>query len=179
MKQLVEGALAFSEKREYRAQISKLAEGQKPKALFITCSDSRLEPSVFTQANPGTLFVLRNVGNIIPPMEAEDDAITAALEFAVLSLKIAHIVVCGHSGCGAMEAVQHGAPDCPHVEKWIRHAAQSGENLAQANVLKQLEHLKTYPFINNVELHGWWFDIKEAIVHIYDPVKKQFSIITR
>ena len=176
MKKLIEGAAQFHEEHEQREHVSSLAFGQKPHTLFITCSDSRLEPALFTKANPGDLFVIRNVGNIIPPSDASNDAISAALEFAIHALKVSHIVICGHSNCGAMDAVKNGAPSCcPHVEKWVKHADASGES--KANVLKQMEHLKTYSFIKDVELYGWYFDLEEATVYIYDPQKKQFAQI--
>ena len=112
MKKLVQGIVDFRKSltKEKRALFAKLALGQKPDALFITCSDSRVAPNVFASSNPGDVFVLRNVGNLIPPVTASDQEASAssALEFAVLALKVSDIIVCGHSECGAMQALAYG-----------------------------------------------------------------------
>ena len=151
-----------------REQISKLARGQNPHTLFLTCSDSRIDLALFTQTKPGELFVIRNVGNIIPPFEEEDASITAALEFATQVLGIKNIVVCGHSNCGAL------VPNPPpHVCEWVKFAGDT----IKSNIVKQLEHLRTYPFLEGVGCYGWLFNIDEAAVYVYDPVKQQFSII--
>jgi len=179
MKKLIQGIIEFRKKRapEEKKLFARLAKEQRPDALFIACADSRVAPNVFASTNPGDLFVIRNVGNIVPPIEACDTGMIAALEFAALTLKVADIIVCGHSGCGAIDAVKYGTACCPHMEKWVEYAAHEGGDLTQANVLKQLEHLKSYPFLKEIRLHGWWFNIEEAAVYAYDDKTKRFVLI--
>ncbi len=160
-----------------------LSEGQSPEAMFITCSDSRIELGMLTQSNPGELFVVRNAGNIVPPHDNRTGATTAAIEFAVGALNVPHIVICGHTDCGAVKGAL--APEkldaLPHVRDWLgymRAAVQiveaTGQDmdektrmmyLLQQNVLLQLAHLKTHPSVavalakGTVQLHGWVYNI--------------------
>ncbi len=180
------------------SRFARLALGQKPDALFITCSDSRVAVNVFASTDPGDLFVIRNVGNMIPPcgddgISTGDESEAAAVEFALENLNISHIVVCGHAECGAMHAIAHGrekvAP--PHLRSWLRlgEEALRGElnvdanELSKRNVLLQIEHLKTYPEIRQrhragrLQLHGLWFDLPRADVYYYDPSAKKFVIL--
>lgn len=205
MKKLIQGIIDFRKRKHpsYKETFAKLALGQRPDVLFIACSDSRVAVNVFASTDPGDLFVVRNVGNMIPPsgmlgMSIGDESELAALEFALLNLNVKDIIVCGHSECGAMHAIFHGRDkvSSPHLRSWLSHGQPSldllkatGEippglaphnRLSQLNVLQQLEHLKTYPLVNErirngqLRLHGWWFDIAQAEVYFYNQEKDQF-----
>lgn len=178
-----------------------LAHGQKPETLFITCSDSRISPSLLTQTHPGELFILRNVGNIIPP-GGNGGAEEAAVEYAVNGLGIQNIVICGHSHCGAMEALlkPEEAEKMPAVQKWLKHAETTRriieENYihlsgtaritatVEENVLVQLENLRTLPSVasalkgKRVKLHGWVYKLETGEVFAFDPEAGQFSRLT-
>lgn len=152
---------------EHRELFESLAEGQSPSTLFITCSDSRINPSMITQTAPGDLFIVRNVGNIVPPHGEMLGAVSSAIEYAVLVLKVKHIVVCGHSNCGAMGALcdlnNPKFDTMPTVQRWLRNAEaaraalgpfkaedagpETVRELAQQNVLLQLAHLRTHPAV--------------------------------
>ena len=194
MRKLIEGILEFRRHvfPAYRMTFAKLASSQSPDCLFLACSDSRVVPNLFASTNPGDLFVQRNVGNVVAPESASDQSVGATLEFALKALGVKDIVVCGHSNCGAMKAILSGQlPDgTPKLSGWLDHGrpsldrvnsipAREGlpdyDRLSQANVLQQLEHLKTYPVVQEalakgaVRLHGWWFDIGKADVYAWEP----------
>jgi carbonic anhydrase len=201
MKKLIRGILEFSRNLgpEQREAFAKLALGQKPDSLFVACSDSRVVPNLFASTDPGDLFVVRNVGNMIPAWGPDEKgSAIAAMEFAVLELKVKDIVICGHSECGAMQAILGGrdkvAP--PHLKEWLRHGEGILEakyepapglaphnRLSQENVLRQVAHLKGYSFIreamekDGLGIHGWWFDIAKAEVSAYDPNSGKFEPI--
>lgn len=208
MKKLLNGIVDFRKKvrPEVKDTFAMLALGQAPDALFIACSDSRVAANVFASTEPGDMFVIRNVGNLIPPFAEGNDAPhfgaeAAAIQFALTNLPITDVIVCGHSECGAMGALAHGdvQDDVPAVKCWLRHGAGSlkqleagadlgnhlerRNQLSQLNVLEQLEHLKTYPIVQQrlkagkLRLHGWYFDIKEANVYEYEPSEKRFHLI--
>lgn len=208
MKKLVRGIVDFRKKIRpgYQEIFARLALGQRPDALFIGCSDSRVAPNVFASTNPGDLFVIRNVGNLISPCEdhghsSGDESEAAALEFSLQNLGVSDIIVCGHSECGAMQALTQGRErlSAPHLRNWLRHgdaslaALTAGKaldpalspvnQLSQINVLQQLEHLKSYPIVRErverkqLSLHGWWFDIAHAEVHAHDPATGRFRPI--
>lgn len=203
MKKLIKGIVEFRKSltEEKRALFAKLALGQKPDALFIGCSDSRVVPNLFASTNPGDLFVLRNIGNLIPPASSDQDqSVSAALEFSLFSLKVSDIIVCGHSECGAMQALIQGVDSsCSHLHSWLKHgeeslaklnegftlnAALSKHNqLSQMNVLQQMHHVLTHSFVHEsvekktLRVHGWWFDIKQADVYCFEPSLKQFVLI--
>ncbi len=205
MKKLIQGIVDFRQNltEESRALFAKLALGQKPDTLFIACSDSRVVPNLFASKNPGDLFVLRNIGNLVPPFSCpdQDNSAAAVIEFSVFSLKVSDIIVCGHSECGAMIALSQGVDTlcCPHVETWLKYGEESLQKvregliinpglsehnqISQVNVLQQLEHIKSYPFIkeriekNELRIHGWWFDIAQADVYCYEEELKQFVLI--
>ena len=175
MQKLLNGALTFRRHMfsAYRDLFERLSKGQEPEALFITCSDSRVVPSLITAADPGDLFVLRNIGNIIPPYDPEDrdNAEAAAIEYALSILEVKNIILCGHSRCGAMKAALGPLdPRVTRVRSWLRHvdpaikvhrehprasAAQQDltetdeqtriDLLSQLNVLVQIKHIKSYP----------------------------------
>jgi len=182
----------------------RLSGKQDPDVLFITCADSRVDPTLVTQSRPGDLFIVRNVGNIIPPHDAIKDknSVAAALEFAVLVLKVADIIVCGHSNCGAMKVLfqdEKEFRDMPHLREWVAlskivrsHVEQYYPNtsaslkeriMEKENVLEQLKNLETYPFIAQalekgvVYLHGWYYDIGAGEVLSFNPVTDSFEKI--
>lgn len=198
MKKLIRGLLDFQRHtlRPYRATFARLAKGQSPDCLFITCADSRVVPNLLVSTDPGDLFTVRNVGNLVPRAHASglstgDRSDAAALEYALGHLPVEDIVVCGHSGCGAMKAVLAGqeVPGAPNLSAWLENAApamqlfREGRNvgvgipeadrLSQLNVLVQLENIASYPVVQErlaagtLRLHGWWFDIAHAQVHAY------------
>src|SRR5579864_5678527 len=134
MKKLVKGIIDFQKnvRPNYRETFARLALGQSPDTLFIACSDSRVAPNVFASTDPGDMFVIRNVGNIVPPcggdhgLSSADESEAAAIEFAVLNLKVTDVIVCGHSECGAMQALLNGREkvNSPNLKAWLRHGEE-------------------------------------------------------
>lgn len=205
MKKLIQGIVDFRKNltEENRTLFAKLALGQKPDALFVACSDSRVVPNLFASTNPGDLFVLRNIGNLIPPASPsiQEDSVGAVLEFSIFSLNVADIIICGHSECGAMQAIAREVEfnSCSHFASWLKYGQESlnkvksgftlnpllslHNQLSQVNVLQQMEHVKSYPFIRErlmkkqLRIHGWWFDIAQADVYCYEPELNQFVLI--
>jgi carbonic anhydrase len=185
----------FPEKQEL---FESLAKGQKPEALFIACSDSRVEPTLITQTEPGELFICRNAGNIVPPHTQQTGGMTASIEFAVAALKVPHVVVCGHTECGAMKGAMNldGLDGLPHVREWLgysRAAVDVAKHLAadldeaetmmmllEQNVILQLNHLRTHPSVavqlakGELQLHGWVYDIRTGNVNAYDEKTGKF-----
>ncbi|MCX5312285.1 bifunctional SulP family inorganic anion transporter/carbonic anhydrase [Streptomyces sp. NBC_00154] len=182
-----------------RDELARLArEGQRPSQLFITCADSRLVTSMITASGPGDLFTVRNVGNLVPPpgAEAGDDSVGAAIEYAVDVLKVESITVCGHSGCGAMQALMSTGPDAPQTSlwRWLRHGlpslermrsrhhawarisgrlpADEVEQLCLSNVVQQLDHLRAHGSVARrlaegaLQLHGMYFHVGEAQAYL-------------
>ncbi|MDT8429109.1 MAG: carbonic anhydrase [Pseudomonadales bacterium] len=200
MDKLISGVTEFSKTsfHERRELFAELANGQSPEVLLITCSDSRIDPNLITQTQPGDLFICRNAGNIVPPHSSNTGGITASIEFAVEVLGVQHIVVCGHSDCGAMkgamnrEAIKH----LPHVSNWLGHISAAAARvkarhdgtlcndhlaeLTEENVIMQLKHLETHPSVSarlatgDIELHGWVYDIAKGTVVCYDQNSARF-----
>jgi len=176
----------------------KLSKGQSPEALFITCSDSRIETAMITQTEPGELFICRNAGNIVPPYLPQGGAMTASIEFAVAVLNVPHIVICGHTECGAMNGAMdpESLDGLPHVKQWLGYAraaveivnADTGDKsedermrlLLEQNVLLQMQHLKTHPAVakrlskGDLTLHGWIYDIRTGDVAALDEAGETF-----
>lgn len=205
MKKLIQGIVDFRKNltKENQDLFAKLALGQKPDALFIACSDSRVVPNLFASTNPGDLFVLRNVGNLIPPVSSslQESSVSAFLEFAIFSLNVFDVIVCGHSECGAMKALVQGvdAHTFPHFDSWLKYGKESlnkvkkgfilnpllseHNQVSQVNVLQQMQHIMSYPFIRErlekkqLRMHGWWFDIAQAEVYCYEQDLNQFVLI--
>lgn len=205
MKKLIQGIVDFRKglTEESRALFASLALGQKPDALFIACSDSRVVPNLFASKNPGDLFVLRNVGNLVPPVTSADqeNSASATLEFSLFYLNVADIIVCGHSECYAMKSLAEGLEKmtCPHLKSWLKYGEESvrkvkqgcildvnlqeHNRISQINVLQQMEHIASYPFVKErlknktVRLHGWWFDIAKADVYCYESKQNKFVLI--
>lgn len=204
MPRFAEGVLRFQDEvfPEKKSLFERLSQGQQPEALFFTCSDSRIETAMITQTDPGELFVCRNAGNIVPPHSNQTGAMTASLEFAMAVLKVPHIVICGHTECGAMKGAMN--PDSltalPHVREWLSYsqaavqiADELGAGMSEAervrivteqNVVLQLQHLRTHPTVavrlakKEVTLHGWVYDIKTGEVSAYDAHSESFVPVT-
>lgn len=201
MRKLVRGIHNFEKNvfAKRRVFFEHLAEkGQNPEALFITCSDSRVDPNLITSAEPGDLFIVRNVGNCIGPIDLPGST-SAALEYAVEVLKVKEIILCGHTQCGAMKAIldPERLEQLPYVNKWLRSAKRvreiidtrygelSAEERLNAaimeNVLVQLENLRAFPFVaeklgkGTLAIRGWVWDIATGKVHRYDPELDEFA----
>ncbi len=196
---LAEGIQRFRKDafKNLQMTFASLANDQKPEALFITCSDSRIDPNLITDTDPGEIFVLRNAGNIVPPHGVPSSE-EATIEFAVTKLKVKDIIICGHSDCGAMKGVLH--PEAlgalPAVAAFLTHAeatrrivqdqcgnlndAQKLDAAVRANVLVQLENLRTHPAVasrlarGDLNLHGWVYSIQSGEIAAYDSEQGQF-----
>lgn len=187
----LDGARSFrsSMSDDLAARLRNLADGQSPDALFITCSDSRIDPNLITRTAPGELFVVRNAGNIVPPAGSFDGA-SAAIEYAVAALRVPHVVVCGHSGCGAIGALldPSAADGLPLVQQWVDHATDAvdgddGLDPIERNVVVQLDHLRSLPAVadrlaaGDLTLHGWVFDIGSGSIRALDDAGTAFAPI--
>jgi carbonic anhydrase len=203
-KEILDGLTLFQRSvyPRHRELFQHLATNQQPRAVFITCSDSRVVPNLILQAEPGDLFIIRTVGNIVPPIDA-GGGVAASIEHAVQVLGISDVIVCGHSNCGAMQAVLHPERlgDLPNLAAWVRHAeparaaairehpSADEETLldltVEYNVLVQLRNLLTYPFIRaGVEkgafgLYGWVYDIATGVVRGPDASGTRFVPVGR
>ncbi|MGG2399049.1 carbonic anhydrase [Pseudomonas sp. SH1-B] len=184
---------------QQQALFRRLATAQAPSAMFITCADSRIVPELITQSDPGTLFVTRNVGNVVPPYGQMNGGVSTAIEYAVLALGVQHIIVCGHSDCGAMKAVLNppSLDGMPTVRAWLRHAEVARSVVAnncscgsahetlgvltEENVVAQLDHLRTHPSVaarlasGQLCIHGWVYDIDAGTIRAYDAVSGSFQ----
>ncbi len=202
MEKVISGLVQFksSSFEERKALFADLANGQSPEVLFITCADSRIDPNLVTQTEPGELFIIRNAGNIVPPHAKTAGGVTASIEYAIAVLGIKHIVVCGHSDCGAMKGALNTAAlaDLPHVQNWLDHSraaveivkAKQGQatiseldQVTKQNVLLQLDHLRTHPAVasrlgtGEVDMHGWVYNIEHGTVAAYDEMQQEFVSI--
>lgn len=189
--------IVFPQKREI---YERLAEKQVPLALFVTCGDSRIDPSLLTGTEPGEIFVERTPGNIIPVYDDDVSVgVSASVEYAVGVLGVHNIIVCGHSACGAMNALLH--PEklarLPATSRWLKYAhpvleklgnedtkpAERLKRLTQMNVLEQVRHLHTHPAVEErfksgtLGLHGWFYEIHTGVVEAYDQATGRFEII--
>ena len=200
LKHIVDGFLRFHHDvfPEQKELFKKLATAQTPRAMFITCADSRIVPELITQSLPGDLFVTRNVGNVVPPYGQMNGGVSSAIEYAVSVLGVHHIIVCGHSDCGAMRAVLNplSLTKIPTVAAWLRHAEVARtvvENncscesehetmgaLTRENVIAQLHHLRTHPSVasgiaaGQLFIHGWVYDIETSQIEAYDVGQDRF-----
>ncbi|HEX2524121.1 MAG TPA: carbonic anhydrase [Terriglobia bacterium] len=200
MKKIIEGLSRFQEEvfPQHQELFSELASRQLPEALFITCSDSRIDPCLLTQTRPGDLFIIRNAGNIVPAFGQALGGVTATIEYAVMALGVKDIIVCGHSNCGAMTGVLHPekVARMKNVAAWLhygeparwvveqKYSHLSGDKqlmaLTEQNVLAQLNNLRTHPAVaaglakNGLSLHGWVYDIGTGEVTAFDPSTESF-----
>ncbi|MEH6581019.1 MAG: carbonic anhydrase [Halioglobus sp.] len=191
MDKIIEGVLNFQKNvfPSHQALFDELASQQNPDVLFITCSDSRIDPNLVTQSKPGDLFICRNAGNIVPPHSRATGGMTASIEYAVAVLNVRHIIICGHTDCGAMKGVlnMEALENLPHVKEWLGHSRSALEvvkaqtkstvvgleqlqRVTEENVLQQLQNLKTHPVVaaklatGDLQLHGWMYEIESGEV---------------
>ncbi|MEU6253547.1 carbonic anhydrase [Streptomyces sp. NPDC047043] len=190
MQPLIDNARTFGQRPE---EFAKLAEGQSPQVLFITCSDSRVVPALITGARPGELFELRTAGNIVPPYASEHPTSEACtIEYAVEVLGVSDIVVCGHSHCGAVGALVRGddLTAVPAVRDWLSNATPRPAGTVedptvtegvQSHVLTQLLRLRSYPYIDKklkdrqLTLHAWFYEVHTGTVLAHDAATDAFS----
>lgn len=208
MEKLISGIHRFRKEywSENRELFERLAEhGQSPEALFVTCCDSRVIPTVITHGRPGDLFIVKNMGNFVPPYSEnplDGTGVAAAIEYAVEHLHVRDLIVCGHSDCGAIKALYKDGSafaSTPHIAEWLRNGERTlevvsanypgltrEERLAvtsEENVLVQMENLRTYPVVmkaareGRLHVHAWFFEIGTGTVHRYDPEKGQYEPI--
>ena len=203
MQKLIEGIHTFRNGtfRNEREHFEELAKGQAPETLFITCSDSRINPNLLTSAKAGELFILRNAGNIIPAYSGQITGEGATIEYAVKVLGVKDIIVCGHSHCGAMQGLLDPVKleDVPTVAGWLKNAESTKriveENYThlegeaqlkvtiQENVLVQIENLRTHPVVaarlarGALRLHAWVYKFETGEVFAYDPVSGQYQLV--
>lgn len=204
LKHIVDGFLRFHHEvfPQQEELFKKLATAQKPRAMFITCADSRIVPELITQSSPGDLFVTRNVGNVVPSYGQMNGGVSTAIEYAVMALGVHHIIVCGHSDCGAMRAVLNpqSLEKMPTVKAWLRHAEvartvvednchcstehESMQVLTKENVIAQLQHLRTHPSVasrmaaGQLFIHGWIYNIETSEISAYDAEHDAFLPLT-
>jgi carbonic anhydrase len=201
MKDVLEGLREFQSSYVPNNQdlLTALAKGQHPRVLFVACSDSRVPPELITQSEPGELFVIRNAGNIIPPYGATNGGEGATVEYAIKSLDIRQVIICGHTTCGAMKGLlQVGELEntMPLVYSWLKHTEATRElveenyghlgkaeklsTLIAENVLTQIENLRTYPIVRSrlhthkITIHGWIYNIEDGSVVTYDRENHTF-----
>lgn len=200
MKKFIDGFIRFKRdvfpKRKHLFE--RLADGQSPQALFITCADSRIVPDMIMQTEPGDLFICRNAGNIVPPYGEVQGGVSATIEYAVAVLNVGHIIVCGHTDCGAMKGIlkPESLDELPTVKSWLAHGELARrvvkENypelsesaklhvLTEENVVAQLEHLRTHPSVaarlanGRIQLHGWIYNIREGEVQAWDAHRGRY-----
>lgn len=203
MQKLVEGLHKFQSEvfAPQENLFSRLSKGQSPEVLFITCSDSRINPNLLTQTQPGELFILRNAGNLVPPYGNGDSAEAATIEFAVAGIGVKHIVLCGHTLCGAMKGLLDldSLGKMPSVRSWLKHAEATRrvieDNYAhlspearltatiEENVLAQVENLRTHPSVRSrlskgdLSVHAWVYKIQSGEVFQFEHERGQFGLI--
>ncbi len=183
-----------------RALFRRLARAQEPKALFLTCADSRVVPSLITHTGPGELFIERNPGNIAPVYEERAVGVSASIEYAIRALHTHHIIVCGHSDCGAVKGIYRpeALAEMPAVARWLGHGARARaqlmcdggpedeasrlQRLTRLNVVVQMENLLTHPCVREaleegtLSIHGWVYDIGSGEVEAYDAERGGFTL---
>lgn len=207
IKKFIAGFKRFQENYFGRDQelYGRLRDGQNPGAMVIACSDSRVDPAILMDCEPGDLFVVRNVANLVPPYEVGGGlhGVSAALEFGVCALEVEHLIVLGHSSCGGIHTLMHGMPHGERPEfiaNWVNISARARERVLaafpeatpqeqshaceEASILVSLENLQTFPWIRErvqqgkLILHGWYFDLKTGKVLAYSPELGHFEPLT-
>jgi len=201
MQRLIEGhkkflAEVFPKRRD---QFHLLAESQAPEWLFITCADSRIVPDLILGTGPGDLFISRSIGNVVPISMNDIDGVTATIEYAVDVLKVKHVIICGHSDCGALKAAvnRHGLEKLPKASRWLQHIEaafthrqpinpEDGAHaelcsLIRGNVVAQLQNLKAQPSVaralteGRLAVHGWYYEILTGRIEQYDETLRKFE----
>jgi carbonic anhydrase len=200
VRSLVEGIKRYETAQRPRlsATFAALANGQKPEALFITCADARIVPNLVASAEPGELFVVRNVANLVPPANGptEDASVASAVWYALEVLNIRDVIVCGHSSCGGVQALLAPPPPSATLQRWLAPATRAVElwrergpldpsfadhdQLSQVSTLHQLDNLRTHEHVRarldagNVRLHAWWFDIPSGQLLAYSKAAGRY-----
>jgi carbonic anhydrase len=198
LKKLVQGVHKFQLEHfeENKILFEKLAHGQKPQALFITCADSRIDPNLITGSQPGDLFVMRNVANLVPKYDSNTPTEAGAvIEYAVSALGVSDIIIMGHSDCGGIKAVLHPEKltSLPAVSDWLTHAASANEHccafseesvqlaeITRNNVLLQISHLVSYPSVaeavanGKLRIHGWIYEIESGSISYFNQDRKSW-----
>lgn len=200
MEKVLKGLVTFQKEifAKKKKLFSSLSKQQKPSVLFVTCSDSRIDPSLLTQTDPGDLFIIRNAGNLIPAYGAAIGGSTATIEYGVSVLQVRDIIVCGHTDCGAMKGLlqPEKLQELPAVKAWLQHGETTVRmvkdhcahlkgnelfaNAIRENVLVQLNHLKTHPAVatrlrrGDLRLHGWVYSIGTGEVWVWDEKQSDF-----
>jgi carbonic anhydrase len=198
---LMSGYRKFREKFHSKHEVfEKLAEeGQNPKVMWIGCADSRVVPELITGADPGELFDVRNIANIVPPAASGACATGAAIEYAVIHLGVRHIVVCGHTECGGIKALESPPePDSePHIASWLEFARPARDRVLnsevpeedryfetiKANVLMQCENLRSYPCVTDGEqsgelsVHAWLYDLHTGRILAFDHTTETWDAV--
>ena len=200
MRKLVSGYKKFRSEvyPSHQEEFVRLSCGQKPRALFVTCSDSRIVPDMLMQSGPGELFICRNAGNIVPAHGDQNGGVSATIEYAVRVLEVKHIILCGHSDCGVMRGLLHpeNVAALPNVSHWLSYGARAravvdamckGEDdeykvmeLARQNVLAQMDNLRTHPSVaaamasRGLQLHGWLYNIGEGAIEAWSQARHAF-----
>ena len=187
----------FAAEREMFVRLAE--EGQEPQVLWIGCSDSRVIPEQITGAEPGELFVMRNMANVVPPFGTGDAAVGAVIEYAILHLQVPHVVICGHTQCGGIKALERHIDMArePHVARWVELARPARTQVEasgtpeearyletiKANVLLQRENLRTYDCVREairagqLTLHGWLYDLHTGDLLAYDDESSQWGAL--
>jgi Carbonic anhydrase len=205
MQKLLDGIVKFrrNDFEAHKELFHQLKEAQKPHTLFITCSDSRIDPNRITGTLPGEMFIIRNIANIVPPFRVTDEyvATTSAIEYAVQALEVDNIIVCGHSNCGGCAAAMNPSEklkELPNTRKWLELAEpvrqqvlrELGDEyqearewmMEQTNVIEQLKHLMTFPYIRDkvmagtLMVSGWYYIIETGEIFIYDKEISEFRL---
>jgi len=182
-----------------RSRFESLKNGQNPLALFISCADSRVVPSLITQTGPGDMFIEQNPGNLVPHYGELVGGVSAGVEYAMLVLKVPLVIICGHSDCGVMKALLHPerAQGLPAMQEWMRHSSEPRHRimrdhpaspddeklrlLTEYNVLAQVENLKSHPSVHSritrgeLDIRGWIYDIGDGCVWAADPESGNFQ----
>jgi carbonic anhydrase len=201
LQRLTDGVRRFQREvyPQQAAFFRELEKGQRPHTLFITCADSRLNPHVLTQTQPGEIFVARTIGNLVPPHGSGDRGTAALMEYAVQVLQVEHVIICGHSSCGAVKSLMdpHDDETVPRVSDWL-HYAETARAMTRAlaekappierlkvateqNVVAQLANIRTYPAVatavalGKLDLHGWYYEIGSGGVETLDGVTNTFQ----
>jgi carbonic anhydrase len=188
-------------KKHEQELLDLVTKGQQPKALFIGCSDSRVIPDLIIQSNPGDLFVLRNVGNFVPPFKPDEDyhATASGIEYAINVLNVSEVIICGHSHCGACKSLFQPIddPNLVHIRKWL-DLGEKAKTMAllslgpdageeellrlteRLSIITQIDNLMSYPFVkerlekDQLFIHGWYYDIATGNIEYYDPDQYRF-----
>jgi carbonic anhydrase len=178
---------------QHQELFERLALGQRPEALFVTCADSRIDPCLLTQTKPGELFICRVIGNIVPPYPDAIGGVSATIEYAVGVLRVPEVIVCGHTDCGVMRgALNPEALEAyPNVAAWLRYAKVEHREpeptagfllaLTEDNVVAQLNNLRSHPTVaarleqGDLALHGWVYHIGPGVVTVYDEASREFA----